>query len=192
METNSPTTTGGRPIPVLIRLMARRCPGKRLRASAVPLGIPRSSEIAVAVMETRSDSQVMPTISWSAVMSNHTACLMPAQIRSTLVTLSRLGLTSIREEQGLAVLLDAVGPDDGLCLRRHHKVRERLPTRRIDPWMARRVDLHYVIDVQEWGIPGEQDLQVKTPLESQIGGPVGQRVGSLFRGNHQSGAHALS
>src|SRR5574337_1196872 len=111
IEMKRPTTTGGSPIPVLIRLTTRLRPGKRASAIKVPSGIPTSSESPVARPDTWSESRVIPRISESPVAMSRTACVTPCQISSTLSSPSRLGLPRVGEEKGLAVLLDPERPD---------------------------------------------------------------------------------
>jgi len=80
--TKSPTTTGGRPIPVLMRLTTIRRPGNCVRATTVPTDIPRKRLISVAVPETFSENQVTPRTSRSNVKSRMKACRMPSRMMS--------------------------------------------------------------------------------------------------------------
>ncbi len=81
--TNSPTTTGGRPIPVLAAASSTRRPANRPRARAVPKGTPSSSATAVAVSDTRSVSAVIDQVSSSPVSSSRTASDSPSSSTST-------------------------------------------------------------------------------------------------------------
>ena len=81
--TNSPTTTGGRPIPVLAAASSTRRPANRPRARAVPKGTPSSSATAVAVSDTRSVSAVIDQVSSSPVSSSRTASNSPSSSTST-------------------------------------------------------------------------------------------------------------
>src|SRR4029453_13962359 len=84
IDTNSPTTTGGRPIPVLIKATVVLPPRNRMSASAIPKGTPSKSEIKVALPEILSDSQVISQISASRPKTSSTALTIPCQISSTL------------------------------------------------------------------------------------------------------------
>src|SRR5574337_27228 len=192
IEMKRPTTTGGSPIPVLIRLTTRLRPGKRASAIKVPSGIPTSSESPVARPDTWSESRVIPRISESPVAMSRTACVTPCQISSTLSSPSRLGLPRVGEEKGLAVLLDPERPDHVLRLPRDHEVGERLPAGGVHLRKACRVDLHHVVDVQERRVPFEEDRELDPLFECQVRGAVRQRVRALFRGDRERGAHSLT
>jgi hypothetical protein len=59
IDTNNPTTTGGSPIPVLIKATATSRPRNLISASPMPKGTPSKSEISVAPPEILSESQVI-------------------------------------------------------------------------------------------------------------------------------------
>jgi len=74
--TNSPTTTGGRPIPVFTIDSTSDRPGKRVRPSTVPSGIPLMTLSAVAAPLTTSEAPAASytvgsseTIRWNASAS---------------------------------------------------------------------------------------------------------------------------
>jgi hypothetical protein len=67
--TKSPTTTGGRAIPVLMRLTTNLRPGNCVRATTVPTDIPKNRLMNVAVPETFRENQVIPRTSGSKVTS---------------------------------------------------------------------------------------------------------------------------
>ena len=90
--TNSPTTTGGRPIPVFAAASITRRPANRPRARAVPKGTPSSSATAVAVSDTRSVSAVIDQVSSSPVSSSRTASSSPSSSTSTAYRPSSLAL----------------------------------------------------------------------------------------------------
>ena len=77
-----PTTTGGRPIPVLIRLTTNCLPGNLDRATAVPAEIPTTMLISVASPDTLMDRSVIPRTSLSSVKTRKNAFLIPSTIRS--------------------------------------------------------------------------------------------------------------
>ena len=80
--TKSPTTTGGRPIPVLTALTTRPRPGKRDSASAAPAGIPINSEISVALADTWSERRRIAHTSPSPPNSSASAWRTPSTSRS--------------------------------------------------------------------------------------------------------------
>jgi len=80
--TKRPTTTGGRPMPVLIRLTTILFPINLERATATPTDIPIKRLTRVAIPETSSDRRVIPMTSGSRVMRSQKAFLIPSKIRS--------------------------------------------------------------------------------------------------------------
>jgi hypothetical protein len=82
MVTKSPTTTGGKAIPVLIRLTTIFFPVNLERATATPVDIPNKRLIRVAVPETCSDRRVIPITSGSKVIRSQNAFLIPSKMRS--------------------------------------------------------------------------------------------------------------
>src|SRR5437870_5631157 len=84
IDTNNPTTTGGSPIPVLIKATVVLRPRNRFSASAMPKGIPSKSEIKVALPEILRESQVISHTSASKPKTNSIALTIPCQINSIL------------------------------------------------------------------------------------------------------------
>jgi hypothetical protein len=82
MVTKRPTTTGGRAIPVLIKLTTIFFPVNLERATATPTDIPKKRLIRVAIPDTSSDRRVIPMTSGSRVINNQKAFLIPSRIRS--------------------------------------------------------------------------------------------------------------
>jgi hypothetical protein len=75
--TNNPTTTGGKPIPVLIKLMTSLLPQKLVKATAVPMETPMNRLMNVAVPDTFKDSHVIPNTSGSKLTINSKAFIIP-------------------------------------------------------------------------------------------------------------------
>src|SRR5262245_23231164 len=67
MVTKSPTTTGGRPMPVFTALTASPRPGNWVRARTTPRGTPSTSAMSVALADTCSDSARIPHTSESLI-----------------------------------------------------------------------------------------------------------------------------
>jgi len=65
--TKRPTTTGGRPMPVLTSERSRLRPRKRLRPRSAPRGTPVTTESVVATPLTRSDADAASNTSGSPV-----------------------------------------------------------------------------------------------------------------------------
>src|SRR4030095_11237003 len=84
IDMNNPTTTGGSPIPVLIKATVVLRPRNRMSANALPKGKPSKSEIKVALPEILSDSQVISQISASRLKTSSIALTIPCQISSIL------------------------------------------------------------------------------------------------------------
>src|SRR5918995_1960097 len=82
IEINKPTTTGGRPMPVLIKATVAPRPGNLASARAIPRGIPIKSEMKVAEPEIWSERQVMDHTSPSSPKTNSAALRTPCQISS--------------------------------------------------------------------------------------------------------------
>ncbi len=83
IETPSPTTTGGSPIPVLTRLERNARPRNGRSASSTPSGTPTSAASAVASPETASESAAMRRMAGSRSTRRRNAPANPCQIRST-------------------------------------------------------------------------------------------------------------
>jgi hypothetical protein len=83
MVTKRPTTTGGSPMPVLMRLTVNRLPGNLESAMVVPMEIPMNRLISVAVPDTWSERRVIPITSGSKVIKRKKAFLRPSRMRST-------------------------------------------------------------------------------------------------------------
>ena len=72
-------------MPVLIKLTRKPRPGKRVSATAVPSGMPKTSERRVAVAETRRESHVISHTWRSPPARRVRAWRTPCQISSTIV-----------------------------------------------------------------------------------------------------------
>src|SRR5712691_575154 len=68
------------------------------------------------------------------------------------------------DEERLAELIHAEGPDHRLCLRRHHEVGEGLAAGQVDAGTVGGVDLHDRVDVQERLVLLDQDGQADALL----------------------------
>src|SRR5262250_3327347 len=84
IEMKRPTTTGGKPIPVLIKAATTERPGNLDRASAIPSGIPSTSETNVEQPEICRDNQVTVQTSVSKLKTRSKALTMPCQKSATL------------------------------------------------------------------------------------------------------------
>src|SRR5262249_49277453 len=159
IETKRPTTTGGSPMPVLMKLTTSARAGNRVRAISVPSGIPMASARPVDVAAIWNDSQVIARTSRSIPRRRRNARCIPSQMSSMLRSTPDLlfGLPGDGHEESLPVLLDAEGLDRGLSARRHHEVRERLAARDVHPRAVRRVHFHHRVDVEEWPILLDED-----------------------------------
>src|SRR5262252_1421875 len=72
-----PTTTGGRPNPVLKAVIRRFRPGNEETATHAPIGTPGMMLATLAVMEMRSDCRMMTHVSGSPVTNNKIASTKP-------------------------------------------------------------------------------------------------------------------
>jgi hypothetical protein len=84
MVTKRPTTTGGRPMPVLMRLTANFFPGNLESATAVPTEIPINKLMNVAVPETPRDRRVILITSGSKVIRSQKAFFIPSMMSSIM------------------------------------------------------------------------------------------------------------
>src|SRR5262245_10730455 len=192
IDTNNPTTTGGRPIPVLIKATAVLRPGNLMSASAMPKGTPSKSEMKVALPEILSESQVIAHTSASKLKTSWNALAIPCQISSTLGSELFFFLAGYRDKQRLAEFLHAEVFDHILRLRRYHKVCERFATHRINPWTISGINLHHRINVQKRFITFDQNGQSYAISQSQQSTTVGNGVGIAFVGDVQGRSHSLA
>ena len=81
-----------------------------------------------------------------------------SRVARTCARRSRLRLARIREEERLAVLVDAELADGVLGVLRHHEVREGLRAVGVDLGELVRVDLDDVVDVQQRRVALDQDV----------------------------------
>jgi hypothetical protein len=96
----------------------------------------------------------------------------------------------IREEKRRAVFVHAEGFDDGLGLLGDHEVRKSLCRRDVHLGPFLRVHFHDMINVEEHGIPFNQNAQLQGFCQGQIGPAIGKRVAFLFGCHVQGLAHA--
>src|SRR5262245_45927300 len=192
IDTNNPTTTGGRPIPVLIKATAVLRPGNLMSASAMPKGTPSKSEMKVALPEILSESQVIAHTSASKLKTSSNALAIPCQITSTLGSELFFFLAGYRDKQRLAEFLHAEVFDHILRLWSDHEVGERFATRRIDPWTISGIDLHHRINIQKRFVTFDQNGQIYSISQSQQGATVGNGVGIALVGDVQGRAHSLA
>src|SRR5215472_8899772 len=185
MVTNRPTTTGGKPMPVLTTLMSKPRPVKRERASTVPSGIPQASASRVAVAEMRSESPVT-----RQQQAHRLEQSLPDQLHGLRDI--GVGLAGNGHEERLPELGHAEGLDGRLRLRRHHEVGERLAARRVDARTVGRIDLHNRVDVQERLVLLHEDGQVDALLEGKPSAAIGDGVRATVVGDAERLAHALA
>src|SRR4030095_10213844 len=147
IDTNSPTTTGGSPIPVLIKATVVLRPGNLMSASAIPNGTPSKSEMKVALPEILSDSQVISQISASRPKTSSTALTIPCQISSNLHSELFFFFSGDGHEQRLAEFVHAEIFDHVLRLRRDHEIGNGRAAGCGNPRAVGRVHLYDRIDI---------------------------------------------
>ena len=192
--TNRPTTTGGRPIPVLAPASRTRRPGNRPSATPTPSGRPSSRATAVAVSETRRVSAVIAQVSSSPVTSSRTRLGQP--VDQHVHALSRPArprtCPASGDEQRLAELRlpepadDAPGPGAETIQSANAVARLGL-----DPVAGAVGHLDHVVDVQQPGVALAEHRQRQRVALGEVGGAVRQRVAVLLARDPQRGAHAL-
>src|SRR5262245_46375907 len=190
--TKSPTTTGGRPIPVLIKLTTSERPGNRVMAIKIPSGIPTSRDSPVAVPETSSEKSVMPSTSASPLKTSRKACLIPYQTSSILSSDFFFALASDRNEERLAKFFHAESLDHGLSVGGDHKVSEGLSPNAVYSRPVRRINLHHRVDIQEWFVAFEKDRKRHPFAKREISSPVADRIAVAVVGDTQGCAHSLA
>src|SRR4051794_16306436 len=154
---NSPTTTGGRPMPVFAPASTTRRPGNRVSATAAPSGSPMSSATAVADRDTRSVSAVIDQVSSSPVSSNRTALARPPSRTSNghpsevSWSAAQRGLVhaGVRGEQRLAEPVPAELSHELLGGGRDDPVGEGGRAVGPDPVAGLRRHLDHVVDVEQ-------------------------------------------
>ncbi|OPZ49864.1 MAG: hypothetical protein BWY92_01219 [Firmicutes bacterium ADurb.BinA052] len=124
MLTQSPTTTGGSPMPVFTMLATASRPRNLPRARAVPSGTPIARLIRVASPDTLTVRRAIWRTPRSPFTSSRKACVIPSAMRSKVYLLSEIVhvLAGIREEQRVSVFVHAEGADDLLHFRRYHEL----------------------------------------------------------------------
>src|SRR3989338_6177300 len=149
IETKRPTTTGGRPIPVLISATVIERPGNCVSARKIPIGMPNRRDSSVALPEILSESHVMAQISGSPVKRSQNACPMPSQMSSMSASDLLFPLSRDGDEQRLPVFLHTEALDYGLGLWGDHEIGEGLSSSGVNSRSIGRIHLHHRIDVQE-------------------------------------------
>src|SRR5215471_6188571 len=110
IDRTRPTTTGGRPNPVLNALIRRLRPGNEATAIHAPIGTPGMMLASVAVMEMSSDCRMMTHVSASPVTSNRIASTKPVPSSLQYSQLSALMLRfHARPSVGQHLLLGPAG-----------------------------------------------------------------------------------
>jgi hypothetical protein len=82
IDTQSPITTGGNAIPVLMKLKRQPRPENLLIANHVPKGKPMTRLMAIAVPDTWRVNKVIAQISGSPLIMSRNASFIPSQITS--------------------------------------------------------------------------------------------------------------
>src|SRR5512137_623229 len=145
IATTSPTTTGGRAMPVLTMLIAKDRPRNFPSASQVPSGSPISRLIIVEMPETARESRVI----------SRTSGLSSISLRDSQFSVC---LSRVREEQWLTVFFDAEFADDLLTFVRSDEIRKGSSRLEIDARPFFGVDRDHVIDIQQEGIAFHEDV----------------------------------
>src|SRR5215467_12609922 len=110
MDKTKPTTTGGRPNPVLKAVIRRLRPGNEETATHAPIGTPGMMLATLAVTEMKSDCRMMVHVSGSPVTNNKIAPTNPdpSSLQYSQFTAPTLPLES-RSSVGKHLLLGPAG-----------------------------------------------------------------------------------
>src|SRR5438045_1669321 len=165
--TNSPTTTGGRPMPVFTSERSSRRPRKRVRPISAPSGTPVTMAITVAAPLTTSDAKAASMTSGSRAASFAIAPPIPWRIRSIRLP-GGVGLARVGEEELLTELVEAEARDEPLRAGVHEVVGERVRPGVVHLGELRRVHGDDVVVVEQRRVAAVDEVELQVGLLREV------------------------